>query len=91
MGARGSEKGMVSPSLVAVASFGSVLGSTLFAAADGSPALVAVAPVTGSPVSAVVAAADGSPALVAVAADAGSLVDAGASPYPVGVRVESLW
>jgi len=115
MGVRGGDKGMLSSSLVAVASLGSVLVSTLFAAADGSPALVSVAPVTGSPVSAVVAAADGSPALVsvapvtgspvsavvaaadgspalvAVAPDAGSLVAAGASPYPVGVRVESLW
>jgi len=65
---------MLSPSLVAVASLGSVLVSTLFAAADGSPALVAVASAAGSPVSAVVAAADGSPALVAVAPSAGSLV-----------------
>jgi len=115
MGARGGYKGMSSPSLMAVASLGGVLVSTLFVAADGSPALVAVAsaagspvsaavaaadgspalvsvtPVTGAPVSAAVAAVDGSPALVAVAPDAGSLVAAEASPYPVGVRVGSLW
>jgi len=43
MGARGGDKGMLMPSLVAVACLGCVLVSTLFAAADGSPALVAVA------------------------------------------------
>jgi len=76
MGAHDGDKGMLSPSLVTVASLGGVLVSTLFAAADGSPALVSVTPVTGSPVSALIAAADGSPALVSIAPVSGSPVSA---------------